>query len=84
MSSLLNACGRGGNSSFGIAALLGDEDSLKKAIEFSKSYKHEIFLGVNRARENIREYEFIRTVYEQSINEKQLARYVLYYCIQVI
>ncbi|MCF2139521.1 MAG: DHH family phosphoesterase [Candidatus Lokiarchaeota archaeon] len=72
MSSLLNACGRGGNSSFGIAALLGDEDSLKKAIEFSKSYKHEIFLGVNRARENIREYEFIRTVYEQSINEKTI------------
>ncbi|MHA1775458.1 MAG: DHH family phosphoesterase [Promethearchaeota archaeon] len=72
MSSLLNACGRSGHASLGIAALMGDEESLEKAIESTKNYKHEIFQAVNRARENIREYEYILTVYEQSISETMI------------
>ena len=72
MSSLLNACGRSGHASLGIAALMGDEESLEKAIESTKNYKHEIFQAVNRARANIREYEYILTVYEQSISETMI------------
>ncbi|MHA1674065.1 MAG: DHH family phosphoesterase [Promethearchaeota archaeon] len=72
MSSLLNACGRSENSALGIAALLGDEKSLKIAIENTREYKRSIFLAINKAKERIRDYENIRTVYEQTIDEKMI------------
>ncbi|MHA1519601.1 MAG: DHH family phosphoesterase [Promethearchaeota archaeon] len=72
MSGLLNACGRSDNSALGIAALLGDERSLKFAIENTRAYKRNIYLSINKAKERIRDYDNIRTVYEQSIDEKMI------------
>ena len=72
MSSLLNACGRSENSALGIAALLGDKESLKSAIENTRAYKRDIYLSVNKAKEQIRDYDHIRTVYEQTIDEKMI------------
>jgi len=70
MSKLLNACGRLGFSSLGIASLMGDKESLLKAIDKNKIFKREIAIAIRLAEENIRNYENINTFYHNDINEK--------------
>ena len=70
MSKLLNACGRLGFSSLGITSLMGDKESLLKAIEKNKIFKREISIAIRLAEENIRNYENINTFYHNDINEK--------------
>ena len=70
MSSLLNACGRRGKQGIGIAALLGDKKALKEALDESVIYKKELSRAIQSAKKQIREYDHIRTVYDNSIDEK--------------
>lgn len=70
MSSLLNACGRRGKQGLGIAALLGNSRALQDALNEKVEYKKELSRAIQSAKKQIREYEYIRTVYDNSIDER--------------
>ncbi|UYP45531.1 hypothetical protein NEF87_001816 [Candidatus Lokiarchaeum ossiferum] len=70
MSSLLNACGRRGKQGVGIAALLGNAEALTDAMSEKKDYKKELSRAIQSAKKQIREYEYIRTVYDNTIDER--------------
>lgn len=53
MSSLLNACGRRGHPSLGIATLLGDQQALQEALAESKNYKKSLATAVEYALQHI-------------------------------
>jgi len=53
MSSLLNACGRTGHPSLGIAMLLGDQHAMQEALVESKNYKKSLASAVEYALQHI-------------------------------
>jgi RecJ-like exonuclease len=71
ISIILNACGRSGHPSLGIALLLGDKEALDEAIKESKSHRRNIALAMQWAEEHLIEHENIISVYGgELIDEK--------------
>ncbi|MHA1721129.1 MAG: DHH family phosphoesterase [Promethearchaeota archaeon] len=70
LSKLLNACGRLGAPSLGIACLMGDKEALLKAIDKNKTFKKKLTNAINLANKSIRNYKNINTFYNSEINEK--------------